>query len=120
MDQIPETINPVNIKKLVDVAGKIRQLHKELSNEPFEYVADATREEHADLVKIFVQLISLVTNALTGALDAFRKGQIEFVPCSDILEIRSQLGEQVKGQSATAMLLAEFFKGGELCDPEGQ
>ena len=98
----------------MDVIRELRGLYREFSDNPYEYVARATREEHRELAQIFARLLDLVCGMFNRATEEFRQGAVEFAADPGIVEVRDQLSERSEGRSATSMFLAKFFKGGEL------
>jgi hypothetical protein len=114
LERMPETLTPQSILELTGVMQEIATLHKELALNPFEYVAKATKAEHCELSQLFAQLLALVSGIFDRSTAAFLSGAREFTVDSEVKDIRDQLAERAKGQSATSMLLAKFFKGGEL------
>ncbi len=114
LEKIPDQLRPENIPQLADVLSTVNRLRRELAKNPFEYVDGATRKEHGDLAKIFVQLSGMLVKLNGDALDSFRLGHPSMSAGEQVEKLRGQLRERVQGTSGTAMLLAKFFKGGEL------
>ena len=117
---MPDSLTAQNTPEMLHVVADLRQLHHELSQNPFEYVSDATRAEHHDLAKLFTRLMQHSSEIVRDAFAAFRAGSIEFKVAPELIEVRNQLTVKARGQSATAMLLTKFFSGTETSSGEAR
>jgi len=113
LEQLPEELTVDNISILAHTLKRIREIQKEFTDEPFEYVDDSTKDEHHDLSAIFSKLLWLTQSMWGDAMSAFNNKQRKYSVDPQLLDIRDKLSHRAEGTSTTAMLLSNFFKGDE-------
>lgn len=118
LEQLPNELTPDNISILMNVIKRVRVIHKEFTNEPFEYVDDATKDEHHDLSVIFTKLLWLTESMWNDAMSAFANSQRSHSVDPQLIDIKDKLSHRAEGTSATAMLLSNFFQGSESNDQD--
>lgn len=89
-------------------------MRQEVTNEPFEYIDDATVNELSELAVLFAKALGLLFNTLNYVRSEFDSGVVSFPLPADIKSLRDDLLVKTEGMTATGRLLANFSKNSKV------
>lgn len=114
LERIPDIVTIADMPDLLQSLIDLRTIQREFSHNPYEYVAEATRDEHKQLAQVIVNALAFLTDMLHNAKQIFESGLSSYAADLRLVEMRKQLLEETGGESATSKILAALFCRGDL------